>query len=135
MIILDSNILFSALIKDSITRKIILNYNGFFYMPSFVFDEINKHKKEIFQKSGLKQEEFGILMEVLLAKIRVIPKYKLLPFKNKSASIARNIDPNDAVFIASVLAYPGSILWSDDKNLKKIEGIRVLNTKEIIGSI
>jgi len=35
------------------------------------------------------------------------------------------------VFIACVLAYPDSILWTNDKNLKKIEEINIMNTSEI----
>jgi len=43
-IVLDSNILFSALLKDSTTRKIILTHEGFFLFPSFIFIEMEKHR-------------------------------------------------------------------------------------------
>lgn len=43
-IIIDSNVLFSALIRDSMSRRIIIEYDGFFLFPSFVFEEMKKHK-------------------------------------------------------------------------------------------
>ena len=46
-VVIDSNILFSALIKDSITRRLILEYDDFFLFPSYIFDEIEKHKDEL----------------------------------------------------------------------------------------
>jgi len=48
--VLDSNIFISALIKDGITRKIILQSGFYFYAPYTFLDEINKHKEEIIQK-------------------------------------------------------------------------------------
>ena len=51
-IILDSNVLFSALIKDSATRKIILKHEEAFLFPEFIFEEMEKHKEELLQKSG-----------------------------------------------------------------------------------
>ena len=42
-IVVDSNILFSALIKDSKTREILLESNNEFFFPSYVFYEALKH--------------------------------------------------------------------------------------------
>lgn len=46
--------------------------------------------------------------------------------------IVKDIDMGDASFIACALLYPDSIIWSDDKALKKQKEVKVLNTKEII---
>ena len=43
-IVLDTNILISALIKDSITRKIIFESNSEFYYPETSLHELRKHK-------------------------------------------------------------------------------------------
>lgn len=49
-IIIDSNILFSALIKNSTTRKLILEHDGYFLFPSFIIEEMEKHKKRTNEK-------------------------------------------------------------------------------------
>lgn len=130
-IVIDSNILFSALIKDSLTRKIIAYYNGQFLIPSFVFDEMVNHKDELYQKSRLNKEEFEEVLLLLLKKIKLIPTEQISQKLAEARQILQNIDPKDEVFIACALAYPGSILWSEDKKLKDQNEIRILKTSEI----
>ena len=56
----------------------------------------------------------------------------LAPHRRKAYEAVKDIDPDDVIFIACTLAYPNSILWSDDKKLKNLKNITILNTKEII---
>ena len=53
-LVIDSNVLISALIKDSITRKIIFESKLKFYYPAISLHEIKKHRELIINKSGLK---------------------------------------------------------------------------------
>ena len=131
-IIIDSNILFSALIKDSLNRKLILKYEGYFLFPSFIFEEIEEHKQELLDKSGMNEEEFDNLLNIILKKVVIVPCEILLPFREKAFELVKNIDEDDVLFVACALAYPNSIIWSDDKHFKKIRDIKVINTKEII---
>jgi predicted nucleic acid-binding protein len=71
-IVIDSNILFSALIKDSVTRRMILEYDGFFLFPSFIFEELEKHKGELLKKSGMKRKNFETLLNLLLKKVLIV---------------------------------------------------------------
>ena len=130
-IVLDSNILFSALVKDSKTRRIILEYEGFFLFPQFIFEEMEKHIEELLKKSKLSKQEFNTLLTTLLKKVVIVPNDVLLPFRRKALDIVKNIDKDDVLFVACVLAYPESIIWSNDKKLKTQKSIRVLNTNEI----
>ena len=131
-IVIDSNILFSALIKDSITRKIILEYNGYFLFPSFIFEEMEEHKKELLDKSGLKIGEFNNLLELILKKVEIVPNEILKKYKQKALEIVKNIDVTDALFVACALAYSNSLIWTEDKRLKEQDKIKICNTKEII---
>ena len=130
-IIIDSNVLFSALIKNSWTRTTILNYNGFFLFPDFIFDEINKHKAELIKKSGMKKREFETLLNIIIEKVIIIPSTAFYPFQKKAMNIVKEIDPDDVIFIACALAFPDAIIWSDDKQLKNQNKIKVLNSNEI----
>ncbi|MBD3204289.1 hypothetical protein GF327_08400 [Candidatus Woesearchaeota archaeon] len=49
-IIIDSNVLFSALIRDSTTRNIIFEYDSFFLFPSNIFEEMQEHIDELYKK-------------------------------------------------------------------------------------
>ena len=131
-VIIDSNELFSALIKDSTTRKIILEYDGFFLFPSFIFEEMQKHKEEILKKSRMSEEDFNKLLQLILKKVVIVPNEVLIPYRNEAFEIVKNIDPDDVLFVACALAYPDSIIWSNDGKLKKQSRVKVLNTQEII---
>ncbi|MBI4980715.1 PIN domain-containing protein [Candidatus Woesearchaeota archaeon] len=131
-IILDSNVFFSALIKNSITRKIILEYEGLFLFPSYIFIEIQNHKKELLEKSGMSEYEFTRLIRLLLLKIVIVPHEALVPFKEKAVEIVKDIDLDDVLFVACALAYPNSIIWSNDQKLKKQPAVRIINTAEML---
>ncbi|HLD33679.1 MAG TPA: PIN domain-containing protein [Candidatus Nanoarchaeia archaeon] len=130
-IVLDSNILFSALIKDSFVRRIILEYEGKFLFPSFVFEELVEHKDELMSKSGLNSDEFDSLLDTILRKVEIVHSSALEMHKKRSFEIMKDIDKNDVLFVACALAYPESVIWSDDKHLKKQKEIEVRTTNEI----
>jgi predicted nucleic acid-binding protein len=50
----------------------------------------------------------------------------------EAKELVKNIDTDDKIFVACALAYPNSILWSNDHRLKAIREITVKNTKEVI---
>jgi len=131
-VVVDSNILFSALIRDSKTREILLESDNEFFFPSYVFYETEKHKKELLAKSCMDEKEFLKLFEIILSKISIINEKELQKHKNESIILTKNIDVNDSLFVASCLAISKSILWSDDKKLKNVKKIKVLNTSEIV---
>ncbi len=131
-IIIDSNILFSALIKDSTTRRLIIEYNGYFLFPNYVFKELNKYKQELLLKSKMQEEEFNKLLQIILEKVIVISNEDIRHYRKEAWELIKDIAPEDVIFIAVGLAYQNSILWSNDKNLKSQNRVKVLNTKEII---
>ena len=51
-IIIDANIIVSALLKNSTNRHIIIEYEGFFLCPGFLLTEIEKYKEEITRRTG-----------------------------------------------------------------------------------
>ena len=131
-IIIDSNILFSALIRDSFTRRLILEYEEQFLFPEFIFEEMEKHKEELFRKSGMTTEDLNKLLQLIIKKILIVPNSILIPYRKEALEIIKEIDIDDVLFIACALAYPNSILWSNDKDLKKQNKVTVLSTAEII---
>ncbi len=131
-IVIDSNILFSALIKDALTRKLILEYEGIFLFPSQIFIEFEKYKDELLIKSKMKVNEFNDLLKLLLEKVKIIPNEVLDNYSEESWKLIGEHSPEDIMFIACCLSCKDSILWSDDKNLKRQNKVKVLNTQEII---
>ena len=54
-LIIDANILFASLIKESSTRKIILDENFSFYVPKFLIEEFLEHIEELEEKIGINE--------------------------------------------------------------------------------
>lgn len=131
-IVIDSNILFSALIKDSTTRRIILEYEDTFLFPSIIFEELEKYKYVLLNKSGMSKKEFEELFYLIMNKVLIISEESLNKYKEEAFNIIKDIDVNDVLFVACTLAYSNAILWSNDKRLKNQKIIKVLNTKELI---
>jgi predicted nucleic acid-binding protein len=131
-VVLDANIVLSALIKDAYTREFITKSGHEFWFPEGGVDRIEKYKGGIMEKSGLAHNEIDSLFESLFKQIQMIPEKisntKLL----KAKDIMGDIDKEDALFVACALSLQDSVIWSNDKHLKKQNLVRVYTTKEIM---
>ncbi len=130
-IVIDTNIVISALIKDKFTRYFITHSKNNFLIPEFELVEIYNHKEEIMYKSNLSEIEFNILLLRLLKYIRIIPTHMLIDKEKQARKIIGHIDDDDVQFIAAALKFNCPI-WSDDKHFKKQNAIEVLTTKQIL---
>ena len=76
ILIVDTNRIIAGLMKDSITREILLNTNFEFYIPEYLLLEIEKHKELILRKSGLSEIKIwstAELIKVINSKKHLIP--------------------------------------------------------------
>ncbi len=96
---------------------------------------MERHKFELLKKSGMDNEEFQNLLNLLLQKVMIVPSRTLQRYKKEAYEIIKNIDPDDVTFIACALAYPDSIIWSDDKKLKQQKKVPIITTSEVITHI
>lgn len=133
-LVIDTNILISALIKNGPIRKIIVNSKQNLLLPEFELEEVKSHRKEIMQKAGLSEKELDILLLRLLNYIKIIPTNIILPFKEKALEIIGKIDRDDMQFIATALAFNCPI-WSEDKHFKNQNAIKIISTKEMLNCI
>ena len=129
--VIDTNIILSALIKDSVTRKIILEFNLNLYYPEISFKEIQKHKKLVLKKSGIKEKEYNLILNNLINNIILVPKNKFENFLNKANSLIGKTDVDDVPFLACALSLDSEI-WSDDKHFQKQKKIKILTTREFV---
>lgn len=128
--VIDTNVLISALIKDSFTRAVLL-YSGFeFYYPEISLMEIKKYEKMILKKTGLKIKEFRSLFSTLLRKIKIVPTTFFSDYLKKSEKIMRNIDLDDSVFLALALSLKVST-WSDDSDFDKQHFVENFKSHEV----
>ena len=132
-IVLDSNILFSALISGKELYIDIFKLLQI-YVPDFIFREISKYEDRIIKKTKVDQE-FVFFVRELFSEITVIPKLGISQENYKKAlSLCAEIDHKDTAYLA--LSIELNIpLWTNDKVL--IRGLidkgykKIITTEEI----
>lgn len=71
-IVVDSNIIFSALISGKEIYLDIFKMNDI-YTPDIVFPELNKYESHLIKKTKLKQSGFRMFVQMLFEKIKDTP--------------------------------------------------------------
>ncbi|MCX9081708.1 MAG: PIN domain-containing protein [Candidatus Methanoperedens sp.] len=133
-LVLDSNIIFSALIKKSKTRDIILSDFFELYAPEYIFNEIIKHKELLLRKSKLDQGDFDALLLLLQKHIHLVTKEKYDKKMAIAEDILGNIDITDSPFLALALAFNCSI-WSNDGHFQQQNKVVVYTCKDLMKNI
>ncbi len=70
-LVIDANILFAALIKESKTRHLLLTKKWIFYVPEFVLEEIYKHLDILLEKTKLSENTLKNLLDELIIKSHI----------------------------------------------------------------
>ena len=130
-LVLDANILFSALIRAKDTRKLMLNEKITLFTPEFMLYEFSKHIDILEEKTALSKEVLKELLQELIleSKLRTFSDSELEDFLYHAKSISP--DPDDVPYFALALKLHCGI-WSNDKKLKEQTKINVYSTEDII---
>ena len=128
-LIIDANILFSALIKNSLTINFLFKKDLILFSPDFMIDEFTKYKKFLAGKSSRNEEEFIQIQHMLKDVITIIPKEEYSNFIETAKKISPDID--DVMYFASALKLNCGI-WSNDKKLKEQDKIKIYSTKDLL---
>src|SRR3989338_9105595 len=127
-LVVDANVLFSALIKESFSYNLLFSEKFHLFTPEYIFTELEKHKEEILKKTEHTKEEFFRLIETIKRKIVIVPLEELVPYIEEAEKLTP--DPDDMAYFALALKL-NCVLWSNDKKLKEQNKIKVYNTYEL----
>jgi predicted nucleic acid-binding protein len=131
-IVLDTNILISALMRDSTTRRLIVELDEELLYPELGLKEIQKHKDLILQRSGLSENEFNTVLDTLFEYIGLVPNNAIQGYVERAKAFMLPIDEKDVIFLATSMALEDTIIWSDDKHFKQQNKAKVKTTKEML---
>ncbi|MBI2146148.1 PIN domain-containing protein [Candidatus Woesearchaeota archaeon] len=128
-LVVDANVIFSALIKDSFSYYLLFSGKFHLFTPEYIFTEFEKHKDEILGKTERTTEEFYKLLEVLKRRITIVPLEELTDYIETAEKISPDL--GDMAYFALALKLNCSI-WSNDKKLKQQDIIKVYHTHELV---
>jgi len=130
-VIVDTNRIIAALIKDSISRKILYHADIEFLGISFSMGEVTKHKGYILEKAKISEEEFEIILGKIIHKVVFIDDILISLHIEEAKRIMLEIDSDDVPFISAALA-TGADIWSDDEHFTKQKKIKVWKTTDLM---
>ena len=127
-IVVDANVLFASIIKHGPNARLMLDERLHMFAPEFLVEEFSKHESIILSKTKRSKEQFDEILSILEQIITFVPKEE---FK-EDLKFAKEIspDPDDATYLALALKLHCPI-WSNDKQLKNQQIIKVYTTEEL----
>ena len=132
-IVIDSNRVVAALLKDSTTRGLLLNASFEFIAPDFIKEEVEKYRGVFVKKAKISVEDFDLLLSMLFESIKLIPKEEYASSMYKL--ISEISDPKDIPYLACSIAMEAEGIWTHDLHLKEQTKVRIFTNIDLLNSI
>jgi len=119
--IVDTNVLFSAMISptNDIARFILsrTKHDITFYAPKYLLGEIANHEPRIKEIARISEDEFQLVAQKIYREI-IFVEDAIIPFEEwvNALRIVRDIDPDDAAFVA-LNNLMNETFWTGDMKL------------------
>ncbi len=104
-LVLDSNIIFAAILKNSTTRNILVSDEFEFFLSEYALVEIDKHRPYLVDKARVSDSAFKHIVNLLLERTTLVPDNTLAQYCEQASEIMKDIDPHDAAFLALALSF------------------------------
>ncbi|MFC6764309.1 PIN domain-containing protein [Natrinema soli] len=132
-LVIDANVVISALIADSKTRELIVTLEPDLLTPVFVYDEIENYEDLIVEKSGMKPGRVVQFIDLLFQYIEVVSADDFYPAIETAQAAIGDTDPDDVLYLACAIASDAAI-WSDDSDFDEQNLVETYSTSDVIGS-
>lgn len=134
-LVIDTNRIMAGLLKDSISRRIILHDSFSFYAPDYIGTEISKHRPYLIKKAKISEPDFDLLLHILLGHVILVPFEDFEHEYGHATRIMETIDENDAPFVAVGLALGIGSIWTEDRHFQKQDLLKVCSTRDLLEMI
>lgn len=131
-LVIDTNIIISSLISNSVRRSILLNSGYDFISPEYTYTEIMNHIDLIENNAKITSKELQYVMDILFSNIKIYPKKDYIEYYPEAKKIMSDIDPDDAPFLALAMKAQVDGIWSEDKGFLKQDRVKIYTTKNLI---
>lgn len=128
-LVVDANVLISALLRDGTTRHQLFTTEAHLFAPRFLQDEIHRHRDMILKRSELDDDALDELIATILDQIIWVPDDAIEPYLDPAAKALADVDPKDVPYLACALAVEADGIWSRDRDfdgqgmVRRVEGV------------
>ncbi|MCJ7816221.1 MAG: PIN domain-containing protein [Candidatus Aenigmarchaeota archaeon] len=136
LLIVDANIILSAVVTNGKAKQIFEKNKIFgmldLYAPEYLSEQIEENALEIMKKSRLTFEEFRLSLMFVASQIKFVESEMFAEFLAEAEKIS---PPRDFQYVALSMYFKSrdtdASIWSNDKELAKVSGIKALTTHEL----
>ena len=132
-LVIDANVVISALIADSKTRELIVTLEPDLQTPAFVYDEIENYEELIVEKSGMNPDRVAQFIDLLFQYIAVVPADDFYPAIERADEAVGDTDPDDVLYLACAISRDATI-WSDDSDFDEQGLVDRYSTSDVVQS-
>lgn len=134
-LVVDANVLFSAFLKEAVTRECLLDSRLTLFAPEYFVIETSNHLKldaPLRKRIGLPEHQFDELLGILTAGIHVVPEAMYESKLEEALTIAPHKE--DSPYFALALKWNIPV-WTNDKGFKNQNRVLIYNTTELVGHL
>ena len=129
-VVLDTNVLVSALMRDGYTRTILLHPDLSLVTPEYALEEVQRHLPGIADRMRTSIQQARLTVELLLEHIETVPAAEYREFEARAEELIAAVDPDDVQFAALAMA-TGRPVWTQDKALLNCSGLMTISTPQL----
>jgi len=133
MLVIDANVVISALIADSKTRELIVTLDPALLTPAFVHNEIENYVDLIVEKSGMEPDRVAQFIDLLFQYIEIVPAADFYQAIERADAAIGDTDSDDILYLACAIDNDAAI-WSDDSDFDEQNLVETYSTSEVINS-
>lgn len=131
-LVIDTNIVFAALIKDSKTRELILSSKLQLFCIKEIIDEIANYRTQIIKRANISMTTFDSLLDEIIKQITLFPQTVIQPCTDEANSLLAHRDKKDVPFLALALCIKVDGIWSSDKDFDEQSKIKRISTSDLV---
>lgn len=130
-LVVDTNVVIAALIKDGICRYLLTHFDGELYTVKLLDKELEKYREYVTKKAGISKEMMQKILQLTYDKMIFLDDALIEQHMEQAKKVIAKYDNDDVPFIAAALAIQADI-WSDDDHFKQQTQIKVWTTEELV---
>jgi predicted nucleic acid-binding protein len=119
-VIVDVNIIFSALLKEqSRFRTVLLDESNSFYSPDYLATELLNKQERLLKYTSLDKSLLDELLRMLIRRIHFVPEnFVSMQCRKKAWELCKDVDEADVPYVALAIEMRLP-LWTGDEKLKR----------------
>ncbi len=131
-LVVDSNIVFAALLRDGVARALLIEPPFDLLSPEWMLVEIRKHREDIANRAGLMLEEIDALLTLVTERIKIVPRTDYDARLEEARRRIHQSDPGDVPFLALTLARECDGIWTQNTRDYANGGVPIWTTANVV---